>query len=114
MTIDATCKKCETSFEIDVDDLLDGAAKFSCPHCSARAPAALVDDFVAALGEFLAQVRAMSKRFDVSLGVEPEDLDPDRTEVEDDESDDDELDFDEDDVDEDSDEEPEDEDFEDR
>ena len=102
MTIDFTCQKCEASFELDTQDLIDGTEKLVCPHCDAKAPTNLVEDFVAALGEMRAQVAALSKKFSVNMAVETEDLedelDEDDEESEDEdeeEGDDEELDFDE-------------------
>jgi len=103
MTIDFTCQKCEASFELDAQDLIDGDAKLACPNCSTKAPSAMVEEFVAALAEMQAQVAALSKKFAVNMSLESEELDDelesdDEDEDEDDEeSDDDELDFDEDD-----------------
>ena len=102
MTLDFTCQKCEGTFEIDAQDLIDGSEKLECPHCNTRAPANVVDDFVAALTEMRAQVAALSKRFTLSTTLESEDLaelDADEDEDEDEEDDDD----DEDDVDDDDD-----------
>src|SRR5215470_549339 len=118
MTLDFTCQKCEGTFEIDAQDLVDGSEKLECPHCNTRAPANVVDDFVAALTEMRAQVAALSKRFSLSTTLESEDLaeldaDEDENEDEDEDDDlddDDEDDDDDDDDDEDDDEEPEDED----
>jgi hypothetical protein len=99
MTIDFTCQKCEASFELDAQDLIDGTEKLVCPHCDAKAPANLVDDFNAALTEMMAQVAALSKKFAVTMAIETEDLveevaeDDDEEEDEEDEEDD-ELDFD--------------------
>jgi DNA-directed RNA polymerase subunit RPC12/RpoP len=103
MTIDFTCQKCEASFELDAQDLIDGTEKLVCPHCDAKAPTNLVEDFVAALGEMRAQVAALSKKFSVNMAVETEDLEEELDEDEDededsedeDEGDDEELDFDE-------------------
>jgi DNA-directed RNA polymerase subunit RPC12/RpoP len=114
MTIDFTCQKCEGTFEIDAQDLVDGSEKLECPHCNTRAPANVVDDFVAALTEMRAQVAALSKRFSLSTTLESEDLaELDADEDEDDDEDDDDEDDDDDDdedLDEDDDEEVEDED----
>jgi hypothetical protein len=112
MTIDFTCQKCEGTFEIDAQDLVDGSEKLECPHCNTRAPANVVDDFVAALTEMRAQVAALSKRFSLSTTLESEDLaelDADEDDDDDDEDDDDEDDDDED-LDDDDDEDVEDED----
>lgn len=119
MTIDFTCQKCEGSFELDAEDLIDGTEKLVCPHCDNKAAVAMVDDFTSALSELRAQVAALSKKFALSLAIETEDLEE---EVEDEEEDageaddDDELDFDEDDedVDDEDEDELEDEDLDDR
>ncbi len=99
MSIDFTCQKCEASFELDTQDLIEGTEKLVCPHCDAKAPANVAEDFVAALTEMRAQIAALSKKFSVSMTLESEDLE-DELEEEDDEEesddDDDELDFDED------------------
>ena len=111
MTIDFTCQKCEGTFEIDAQDLIDGSEKLECPHCNTRAPANVVDDFVAALTEMRAQVAALSKRFSLSTTLESEDLaELDADEDEDDDEDDDDEDDDDEDLDEDDDEDVEDED----
>ena len=104
MSIDFTCQKCEASFELDTQDLIEGTEKLVCPHCDAKAPANLSEDFVAALTEIRAQIAALSKKFAVSMTLESEDLedeleDEDEDEDDDEEEsdeDDDELDFDED------------------
>ena len=91
MTLDFTCQKCEGTFEIDAQDLVDGSEKLECPHCNTRAPANVVDDFVAALTEMRAQVAALSKRFSFSTTLESEDLaELDAEDEDDDDGDDDE------------------------
>lgn len=95
MTIDFTCQKCEASFELDAQDLIDGTEKLACPHCDAKAPTNLVEDFVAALSEMRAQVAALSKKFSVNMAVETEDLE-DELDEEDEDSDEDEDEADED------------------
>jgi len=98
MSIDFTCQKCEASFELDAQDLIEGTEKIVCPHCDAKAPTNLAEDFVAALSEMRAQVAALGKKFAVSMSLEAEELE-DELEDEDEEEeseDDDELDFDED------------------
>ncbi len=112
MTLDFTCQKCEGTFELDAQDLVDGSEKLECPHCNTRAPANVVDDFVAALTEMRAQVATLSKRFTLSTTLESEDLaelDADEDE-DDDDDDDDEGDEDDDDDDDDLDDDDEDED----
>jgi DNA-directed RNA polymerase subunit RPC12/RpoP len=115
MTIDFTCQKCEGSFELEAQDLIDGTEKLVCPHCNTKAAANLVDDFTAALAELITQVAALSKKFTLSLSVESEEVEEEIEEEEEDEDDgekdEDELEFDED-EDEDEDEDIEDEDME--
>jgi predicted nucleic acid-binding Zn-ribbon protein len=101
MTIDLTCQKCEGTFELDAQDLIDGTEKLVCPHCGHKAPTNVQEDFVSALTEMRTQVAALGKKFAVSLALETEDLedeldDDDEESDEDEESDDEELDFDED------------------
>ncbi|MBX7115999.1 MAG: hypothetical protein K1X64_16845 [Myxococcaceae bacterium] len=104
MTIDFTCQKCEGSFELDTQDLVDGTEKLECPHCGVKAPQAQVDDFIAAFTEMQAQVTALGKRFAVSMAIETDEVDDDDDDDEnEDDEDDDELDEDDDDVDEDDD-----------
>ncbi len=114
MTIDFTCQKCDATFEIDVQDLIDGSEKLVCTSCDAKAPANLVEDFVAALTEMRTQVAALGKKFSLAMAFETEDLedldakedeeDEDEDDLEDDEDDD--LDDDEEDAAEDEDEGP--------
>lgn len=117
MTIDFICAKCEGSFELDAADLLDGTEKLECPHCEAKATQAQTDDLVAALTELTAQVAVLSKKFEISMTIETDEVKevakvPD-DEEEDDEDDDDDDDDDEDDDDDDEDDEDEDEDVDD-
>lgn len=101
MTIDFTCQKCESSFELDAQDLIDGTEKIQCPHCDAKAPTTLTEDFVAALAEMRAQTAALAKRFAVNLAIETDDVEEEDEEEDvdedDDDADDDDLDLDEDD-----------------
>lgn len=83
MTIDFTCQKCEASFELDSQDLIDGTEKLVCPHCDAKAPSNLAEDFVAALVEMRAQVAALSKKFGVNMAIETEELEDEADEDED-------------------------------
>jgi hypothetical protein len=112
MTIDFTCQKCDTSFELDAQDMIDGTEKLACPHCRAKAPPGLMDDFISALSEMRTQVAALSKKFAINMALETEDLEDELPSKEEDED----LDFeeDEDDVEEDEEEEVEDEDTEER
>lgn len=97
MTIDFTCQKCEGTFELDAEDLIDGTEKLQCPHCDAKAPVALVDDFNNAIAELRTQVAALSKKFAVSFAIETDDVEGLEEEEEDDEeeeTEDDDLDLD--------------------
>jgi DNA-directed RNA polymerase subunit RPC12/RpoP len=89
MSIDFTCQKCEASFELDAQDLIEGTEKIVCPHCDAKAPTNLAEDFVAALSEMRAQIAALGKKFAASMTLESEEVE-DELEEEDDEEDDDE------------------------
>ena len=93
MTIDFTCQKCEGSFELDAEDLIEGTEKLVCPHCKNKVSAGMVDDFVTALTEIRTQVAHLSKKFAVSLAIETEDVED---EIEDEEEDDEEVEGDED------------------
>ncbi len=108
MSIDFTCQKCEASFELEIQDLIEGTEKIVCPHCDAKAPSNLSEDFVAALTEMRAQIASLGKKFAVSVTLEHEELDDDADEESDEESEDDEED---DDFDEDEDEESDEEDY---
>jgi hypothetical protein len=90
MTIDFTCQKCEGSFELDAQDLIDGTEKLECPHCGAKAPASMVDDFTNALTEMRSSLAALSKRFSASMSLESEDVEDLEEEEEEEEVDEDE------------------------
>ena len=101
MSIDFTCQKCEASFELDAQDLIEGTEKIVCPHCDAKAPANLTEDFVAALTEMRVQIAALDKKFAVSMTLDTVDVEDTLDDAEDDEDEeeseeDDELDEDED------------------
>src|SRR5277367_3443518 len=103
MTIDFTCQKCEATFEIEVQDLIDGSEKLICTSCEAKAPPTLVEDFIAALTEMRTQVAALGKKFSLAMAFETEDLEDleakdAEEEDEDEDEDDDDLDDDEEDA----------------
>jgi hypothetical protein len=118
MTIDFSCQKCETSFEIDAQDLIDGTEKLICPQCHARAPASIAEDFVSALSEMRAQVAVLGKKFAINMELESEDLveelDAKKDDEEEDDLDDEDEDLEEDDLDDEDEEDVEDEDLEER
>ncbi|RKG54501.1 hypothetical protein D7X30_28680 [Corallococcus sp. AB011P] len=100
MSIDFTCQKCEASFELEAQDLIEGTEKIVCPHCDAKAPANLSEDFVAALTEMRAQIATLSKKFAVTMTLEAEELEDeldDEDEDEEESDEDEDLDEDEDD-----------------
>ena len=98
MSIDFTCQKCEASFELEAQDLIEGTEKIVCPHCDTKAPANLSEDFVAALTEMRAQIAVLSKKVAVTLTLEAEELEDELDdEEEEEETEDDDLDEDEDD-----------------
>ncbi len=117
MTMDFTCQKCDGSFELDAQDLIDGTEKLACPNCGNKATAAITEDFVNALAELRTQVANLSKKFTVTMAIETEDVEEELEGGEDEEEEDedsDELDFDEDDEADEDEDEYEDEDVEDR
>ncbi|MEW6432172.1 MAG: hypothetical protein AB1730_11760 [Myxococcota bacterium] len=100
-TFEFTCQKCEGNFEIDAQDLVDGSEELECPHCNAKLSKAAAEDFTAAVGEFIAQLAAISKKFtatvefdseSVSEAEEDEDEDEDEDDLDDDDDDDDDAD----------------------
>ncbi len=107
MTIDLTCQKCEGTFEIEVQDLIDGNEIVECPHCGVKVSKALNEDFSNALGELKAQMVLVGKKFSLSMAFETDDLADVEEDDEVDEDDDaeDDLDDDDDDADADDDEE---------
>ncbi|WP_223632804.1 hypothetical protein [Corallococcus sp. EGB] len=90
MSIDFTCQKCEASFELEAQDLIEGTEKIVCPHCDAKAPANLTEDFVAALTEMRAQIATLSKKFAVTMTLEAEELEDELDEEDEDEEESDE------------------------
>src|SRR5277367_499241 len=105
MTIDFTCQKCDATFEIDVQDLIDGSEKLVCTSCEAKAPPSMVEDFVAALIEMRTQVAALGKKFSLAMAFETEDLEDldakDAGDEEEEDEDEDDLDDEDDDLDDD-------------
>ncbi len=73
MTLDLTCQACDTSFELDVTDLLD-EPRIQCPGCDARAPAPMAEGLSNALDDLLSQVARLRARFQFIFEVESEDL----------------------------------------
>lgn len=90
MNIDFTCVKCDGSFELDSQDIVDGTEKLECPHCDAKVSQAAVDEFNSAITEMLAQVAVMSKKFAVAFAIDSEDVDVPVDDDDDEEEEDDE------------------------
>jgi DNA-directed RNA polymerase subunit RPC12/RpoP len=105
MTIDFTCQKCEGTFEIETQDLIDGNEIIECPHCGVKVSKALNEDFSNALGELRAQMLLVGKKFSLAMDFETEDLSDDEGDDDDDVEEDDDEDLDDDDEDGDDDEE---------
>jgi DNA-directed RNA polymerase subunit RPC12/RpoP len=106
MTIEFTCQKCEGTFEIDMQELIDGSEPLECPHCGNKVSKALGEDFTSALTELQAQITALAKKFTLTMELDSEELSSvaeEEEEEEDDEEDDDDEDDDEDDDDDDDD-----------
>ncbi len=75
MTLDLTCQACDTSFELDLAELLD-EPRVQCPSCDARVPAAAAEGLSNAVDELLGQVAGMRHKFQVALEVDSDDLPP--------------------------------------
>ncbi|MFN7131771.1 MAG: hypothetical protein ACK4N5_06795 [Myxococcales bacterium] len=74
MTIDFECQKCESSFELDASDLIEGNEGLKCPNCDTKAPQALGDEFTTALNDICKSIANLRKKFTVSLALESDDL----------------------------------------
>jgi hypothetical protein len=75
MTLDLTCQACDTSFELDVAELLD-EPRIQCPSCDARAPMPISEGLSNALDGVLDQVARIRTKFQVVFEVESDDLPP--------------------------------------
>jgi DNA-directed RNA polymerase subunit RPC12/RpoP len=111
MTIEFTCQKCEGTFELDMQELIDGSETLECPHCGNKVTKAQNEDLTAALAELQTQLTALAKKFTLSLEIDSDDVGTlaaaAAEEEDDDDEDDDDEDDDEDDDDEDDDDEEE-------
>ena len=88
-TFEFTCQKCEGNFEIDTQDLIDGSEELECPHCNARLTKSAAEDFNAAVGEFVAQLAAISKKFTATVEFDSEAASESEEDEDDDDDDDD-------------------------
>jgi hypothetical protein len=75
MTLDLTCQACDTSFELDLAELLD-EPRVQCPSCDAHASIASAEGLSNALDDLLAQVARIKPKFQVVFEVESDDLPP--------------------------------------
>lgn len=75
MTLDLTCQACDTSFELDLAELLD-EPRVQCPSCDARAPASVAEGLSDALDELLGRVSRMRSKFQIVFEVDSDDLPP--------------------------------------
>jgi len=75
MTLDLTCQACDSSFELDVAELLD-EPRIQCPSCDARAPLTASEGLSDALDGLLAQVARLRSRFGLVFEVDSDDLPP--------------------------------------
>jgi|GEM_PF-278777 len=89
MTIDFTCHKCGGSFELDIQDLIDGNEKMECPHCDSSPSQTMTNDFIAAVADLRSQIAMLSKKFDISLALTTEELEEAAEDLDDEDEDDD-------------------------
>ena len=75
MTLDLTCQACDTSFELDLAELLD-EPRVQCPSCDARAPASVAEGLSDALDELLGRVSRVRSKFQIVFEVDSDDLPP--------------------------------------
>ena len=75
MTLDLTCQACDTSFEIDVTELVD-EPRIQCPSCNAKAPLNTVEGLSSGLDELLSHTAALRPKFQLLLEVDSDDLPP--------------------------------------
>ncbi len=75
MTLDLTCQACDTSFELDLAELLDDP-RVQCPSCDAHAPVTAAEGLSNALDDLLGQVARLRPKFQLVFEVESDDLPP--------------------------------------
>jgi hypothetical protein len=73
MTLALTCQACDTSFELDVAELLD-EPRLQCPGCDARASLSVAEGLAGALEDLLGHVARLGSRFALVLELDSEDL----------------------------------------
>jgi hypothetical protein len=75
MTLDLTCQSCDTTFELDVAELLDDP-RIQCPSCDVRAPLQMAEGLSNALDDVLGRVARLRAKFQVVFEVDSDDLPP--------------------------------------
>jgi hypothetical protein len=75
MTLDLTCQACDTSFELDVAELLD-EPRIQCPSCDVRAPLQMSEGLSNALDDVLGRVARLRGKFQVVFEIDSDDLPP--------------------------------------
>lgn len=75
MTLDFTCQACDTSFELDVSELLD-EPRIQCPSCDARAPLSTAEGLSTALDDLLGAVARLRSKFQAVFEIDSDDLPP--------------------------------------
>jgi hypothetical protein len=81
VTLDLTCTECETSFEIDAQELADDPKTLVCSNCDAKAPARKVEALAAALEDLARAMQDLSPKFEISVSAETDDLPSDEPRV---------------------------------
>ena|SRR5581483_3312647 len=74
MTLDLTCTECESSFELDVQDLADNPKRLVCANCNSKAPPRKVEALAAALEDLVGAMQDLSSKFEISLAAETDEL----------------------------------------
>lgn len=75
MTLDLTCQACDTSFELDVTELLD-EPRIQCPSCDARVTTAVAEGLSNALEELLGHASRLRSKFHAVFELDSDDLPP--------------------------------------
>lgn len=75
MTLDLTCQACDTSFELELTELLD-EPRLQCPSCEARVPKAAAEALSGALEELFSQLSRLQPKFQLVTELSSEDLPP--------------------------------------
>jgi hypothetical protein len=74
VTLDLTCAECETSFEIDAQELADDPKTLVCSNCDAKAPARKVEALAAALEDLAHAMQDLAPKFEISFTAETADV----------------------------------------